>query len=89
MVLSSGKELISTATGPVTCERAGGCKPICFLVQGCASTSPFVVLVTDTCKACAANQININALTYEKYVSATNGQMAVTWQKVSWQRPGL
>ncbi len=54
-------------------------------MQGCASKAPFVVLVTDTCKACAANQININALTYEKYISATNGQMAISWQKVSQQ----
>lgn len=51
-------------------------------LQGCATATPFVVVVTDTCKDCAANQININALTYEKYISATNGKLPVTWQQV-------
>ena len=51
-------------------------------MQGCATTAPFVVLVTDTCKDCAANQINMNALTYNKYVSPTVGRKDVVWQQV-------
>jgi expansin (peptidoglycan-binding protein) len=53
------------------------------LPQGCTSTAPVTVLVTDTCKDCAVNQININALTYEKHLSSTTGQVAVTWRRVS------
>lgn len=40
------------------------------------------VLVTDTCKDCAASQINMNALTYEKYLSSATGRVGVTWRKV-------
>ncbi|KAK9909331.1 hypothetical protein WJX75_000656 [Coccomyxa subellipsoidea] len=60
----------------------GACIQVTCTGSGCASTDPFVVLVTDTCKSCSANQININALTYNKYISPTNGQLAVSWQKV-------
>ncbi|EIE24495.1 hypothetical protein COCSUDRAFT_46828 [Coccomyxa subellipsoidea C-169] len=71
-----------SASGSPQKWGCGACIQVTCTGSGCTSKAPFVVLVTDTCKACAANQININALTYEKYISATNGQMAISWQKV-------
>ncbi|CAL8467491.1 g7029 [Coccomyxa elongata] len=66
----------------------GACIQVTCTGAGCATTTPFVVLVTDTCKDCAANQINMNALTYNKYISPTDGRKAVTWQQVPCSPPG-
>ncbi|BDA42870.1 probable Expansin-B1 at N-terminal half [Coccomyxa sp. Obi] len=66
----------------------GACIQVTCTGSGCATTAPFVVLVTDTCKDCAANQINMNALTYNKYISPTDGRKAVTWQQVPCSPPG-
>ncbi len=48
----------------------------------CQSKAPFVVLVTDTCKECSATQINMNALTFEKYLAVSTGLIGITFRQV-------
>lgn len=47
------------------------------------SKVPFVVLITDTCKECSATQINMNALTFEKYLAVSTGLIGITFRQVS------
>lgn len=51
-------------------------------MQECVGNTPFTVLVTDTCKDCKDDQLTINGLTFEKYVSIVTGYTTITWQKV-------
>ena len=46
------------------------------------SKAPFVVLITDTCKECSATQINMNALTFEKYLAVSTGLIGITFRQV-------
>ena len=48
----------------------------------CQSKAPFVVLVSDTCKECSATQINMNALTFEKYLAVSTGLIGITFRQV-------
>ena len=51
-------------------------------MQECVGNTPFTVVVTDTCKDCKDDQLTINGLTFEKYVSTVTGYTSITWQKV-------
>ncbi len=51
-------------------------------MQECVGNNPFTVVVTDTCKDCKDDQLTINGLTFEKYVSTVTGYTTITWQKV-------
>lgn len=56
-------------------------------VQTCTNKGPVTVFVTDTCKACDRYQININALTFEQYLSTVTGYIGVSWQQVALSLP--
>jgi hypothetical protein len=51
-------------------------------LQACTGDGTFTVLVTDQCKDCKPQQININALAFEQHLSNVSGALNVVWRQV-------
>jgi hypothetical protein len=50
--------------------------------QACRGNGRVTVLVTDQCKTCKPQEININALAFEQHISNVSGSVNVVWQQV-------
>ncbi|EIE27800.1 hypothetical protein COCSUDRAFT_46000 [Coccomyxa subellipsoidea C-169] len=66
----------------------GACIEVACNSTACTGDGSLTVLVTDDCKDCKPQQININALAFERHISSVSGSVDVVWRQVPCRPPG-